>query len=320
MKLYVIPFPKDFNYLYSCPRSIQMAKEGLEADPDVQFVDKPEDADYFLLNYVPHSSRENKWDYSGIRHYDFKRTIVLDFVDEYDRLLIPDWFIYFKRSWLSYKVVGNYVAREKFYQIKEDFLPIQYGILNDFPRQFVPMEERTIDVGCYHRGDSVNRRKILAFAAQERMMSEYNYHVGPVSNDSRSSGSQVTISKSYFETLGTTKIYLHGTTDWIGDSRIAEALVSGCLLFTEDIDFRYHQSITVEHAQFYEVSPHWDLREHINYYLSNPEEAEKISRQGQQFALNNMTSSAIMSYVVESIKDLENEREAAKTVETVTPV
>lgn len=312
-KFFIIPHPtENFNPLYTCPRGEAIVLQGLRANPKVELVNKPDDADYYILDYVPHADGD-KWATRDIeKYYDKNKLVVIDWCDENNKYIIPldQCFLYFKRSWLT----PNIPVGENKICIKEDkhfkpgtlemrLFPISYAILDEFPRGFIPFAEREIDMGCYLRYTCPNRSVIkhAAFTASRNFLSGYNCHVDEVSGGSRSVGSDVYIDYTYFDYLGNTKINITcNPTWWTGDSRLWESLASGCLTFCDYVDVpNMEDNLPIEWYYIDDLADFHRMLHKCSVILSAYEER---ARAAQKFALKHHTSAARMQYVLDTIE------------------
>lgn len=313
-KIHIIPHPeKNFNPFYTCPRGEAIVVQGLRANPEVELVEDPDDADYYILDYVPHANGE-KWNTDDIQDYYGRKLIVIDWVDEHNKYLVdPDCcYLYFKRSWLTpdipvgenkicYKEDRHFVPG----RLELQLFPISYAILDEFPRNFTPFAERSIDVGCYLRFTCPNRSvvKWAAIQAQRNFLSQYNCHVDEVSGGSRSVGSDVYIDDTYFDYLGNTKINVTcNPTWWWGDSRFWESLASGCLTCCDYSNDIYDMDGLCQHVLWYDINEITSLFRYLKKYSSDAKKAEEMARAGQEFALKHHTSAARMQYIIDKIK------------------
>ena len=86
-KVFLIPHPPDYYYPYSCPRSELCCFEGLSQLDSIEIVDKPELADFYLLNYVPHVGQD-KYNKDFVKPFlDPSKLIVYDMQDENESYL-----------------------------------------------------------------------------------------------------------------------------------------------------------------------------------------------------------------------------------------
>jgi spore maturation protein CgeB len=177
-------------------------------------------------------------------------------------------------------------------------------ILDEFPRNFTPLEERTINLGCYLRNSCFNRGRVLSFARGLAQVVPDSY-VGAINGSSRSVGENVFVDEEYFNHLGNTKILLSCSPSyWAGDSRFAEALSSGCLLFLdEDPTPYFNKLIDGEHYISYKINDLTELRRKIMYYHNHIDEATQIAKRGQEFALEYLSSTGIIKSVLEIINE-----------------
>jgi hypothetical protein len=314
LKIFIIPHPAlHFNPLYTCPRGEAIVLQGLRVNPEVELVNKPEDADYYILDYVPHDEGE-KWATRYLeKYFDKDKLIIIDWVDEHDKYLVPldKCYLYFKRSWLTpdIQVGENAICVKSDHHFRPGYLetqlfPISYAILDEFPRNFTPFAERSIDVGCYLRFTCPNRTmaKCAAIQAQRNILSGYNFHIDEVSGGSRSVGSNVYVDNTYFDYLGNTKINITcNPTWWVGDSRLWESLVSGCLTFCDYNDVPDIDNLGGSVFWYLIDDMKWLFKD-LRANCTNVKKAEEFARAGQEFALKNHSSAARMKYVIDRIK------------------
>ena len=159
LKVFIIPYPPDYYYPYSCPRTTLFCKQGLEKIAEL--VEDPMVADFYLLNYVPHVGQD-KYNKTFIKPYlDKNKLIVYDMQDENESYLAneDEYLVYFKRSWFD--------LEGKLKERPINFFPTAYGILDQF--LVYPIEKhvlRPVDIGVYLRPDSPNRSKLLQIFSQ----------------------------------------------------------------------------------------------------------------------------------------------------------
>ncbi len=310
-KIFIIPHPPDYYYPYSCPRTELACLEGLSQLEDIQIVDKPEHANFYLLNYVPHMGKD-KYNKSFIQPYlNPSRLICYDMQDENESYLVDgnEYLVYFKRSWFD--------LEGKLKERPANMFPTAYTMLDGYLNYpLVSHLQRPIDVGVFLRPDSPNRSTILqVFSQLKQMNPQVNIHVGPVSNGNRSVGEKVSFDNDYFTALSHTKINVHVDPPWIGDSRFHESISQCCLTFTNTRfdhlpeDIRY---VNEKHIVQYNMWNIEDLTNKVGFYLNHPELISQIGWQGYLHGFNNWTSRKVMMRVIDTAIRIKNENNNSK--------
>jgi hypothetical protein len=298
VKIHILPHPKEFNVLWSCPRTEHLCRDGLSKIPEVQLVETVDEADFVFHIFVPQKDGIHKYDYTDINQLPKEKLVCIDNTDEFDRFYLKDprdCFAYFKRSLCTIE------ERRKVYVNSHSLFPFNYCVLDGFlPENHLEYKDRSVKFGCYLRNSCPNRMRILQLA---RTIESGNSLVGEISGGSRSVGDNVYFSRDYFEILNMTQILLTaGPSYWAGDSRLWEALANGCLVFADnDCIPLPNPLIDGEHLVYYDINNLPELRKKINYYLENTEEAEKIANAGRHHALTYHSDKSRMQYVVDHL-------------------
>ena len=304
LKIFIIPHPPDYYFPYSCPRSELSCFQGISQLNDIEITDNPELAHFYLLNYVPHIGQD-KYNKSFIQPYlDPTKLIVYDNQDENESYLVNEneYLVYFKRSWFDLQG-----------QLKErpaNMFPTTYTILDQYlSYPIMKHKDRLVDIGVFLRPDSPNRSIILnLFSQVQQANRQLNIHVGPVSNGNRSSGDKVSFDNDYFAALGQTKINIHCSPPWIGDSRFHESISQVCCTFTNTrFDHLPNPYLHDQHIVQYNMNNLEDLMNKVNYYISNPHLVSQVAWAGYLHGLNHWQSKNIMEYVLNTAKRIKNE-------------
>ena len=301
LKVFIIPYPPDYYYPYSCPRTTLFCKQGLEKIAEL--VEDPMVADFYLLNYVPHVGQD-KYNKTFIKPYlDKNKLIVYDMQDENESYLAneDEYLVYFKRSWFD--------LEGKLKERPINFFPTAYGILDQF--LVYPIEKhvlRPVDIGVYLRPDSPNRSKLLQIFSQIQQQNPLNMWVGPISQGNRSSQEKPTFDDKYFQMLGRTKINIHcDPSNWVGDNRFGESVSQVCLTFTNTrFDHLPNPFIDEKHIIKYDMNDIQGMINKINYYLANPAKLAEIAWAGYNHSLN-WTADKIMQRVLDKAMEIKNE-------------
>jgi len=316
LKVFIIPFPPGdaFNYLYHCPRGHKIVMDGLEdcefLAENVQVVDTKNEADIYLLTYVPHWSNE-KYNKSFISSYLGKKLVVIDWQDESgpDNYLVKseECLAYFKRSWVG--ALNPQGIRQEI-QHPTNFYPFAYCMMREylsFP--LVPFYKRVIDIGCYLRNEQPNRGFILQIMSQiKQQLPQLNIVVGPISGGNRSNGKNLTFDEQYFTALAQTKILVTCNPPLEGDSRTWEGLSAACCVLVDKTFTPIPDKLENEkHIKEYTFSDPNTLINQIQDIVNNPAKANDIAWSGYNFASEYHMPRSRISYVIRTIRKLLNE-------------
>lgn len=307
MKLFIIPHPPNFNYIFSCPRTKQIIKEGFSQLPQVEFVDNEKAADYNLLYYVPHTCNTDKYSTEFIKQYDWSKTIVIDNSDENNTYYIPpqNSCLYFKRSLYKWDSQFN---REYIPQ-HENVRPWNYCVMSSFDVYYpIPYKERPIDIGCYLRPAEGNRNAMLRIMNDlSKQGHGLNIQVGECTQGGRSIGGKVCVDREYLACLQQTKINIVCQPPWVGCSREWESFSQGCLTFVDKPLFAPHdEPVNHEHYAEYMLSNVPTLMMNIQQYTQNPDLAEKVANNGHRWAMTTQQSPNRCKYILDCIRQKEN--------------
>jgi hypothetical protein len=310
IKIFIIPHPQEgFNYFWCCPRGEKIVVDGLRALSNIQLIDQPDNADFIFHTYVPHNKGQKNYDI--ISQYDPSKLVIIDWVDEPDYILYPHYFAYFKRSWcFASQENKSFVIKKYAIPRPTNMFPFWYCAMPEFIYQ--PPVEKTIDLGCYLRA-TCNNRKIVRnmFYNTLQNLPQTKFHLGEVTNNTRSKKEQTFFDMDYMKILKQTKIVVTcNPTDWEGDSRTWEALANNCLVFVDKMFVPYlHPLINGKHIIEYEFDKMEDFAIKLLYYRAHEKEAAEIAKCGCEFTLQHHTPKARMKYVIDVILQLkENNR------------
>lgn len=300
IKIYIEPYPiENFCYLYTCPRTTRIIHQGLNGNNDIDLVCSPNDADFIIWSYVPHTYGE-KWNNYDLKKYPASKIVIIDNSDENNKYYTENFFLYFKRS------VCQQIGFDKVYvQQPDKVYPFTYAIMDEFLdlSENKSFADRTIDLGCYLRTSCYNRSIIFNFI--NSFPFNVNKWIGPVNEGSRSILSKPFFNREYFSYLNNTKIIVTcGPTEYSGDSRLWEALSSGALVITDRDNIPLDNLlIDNQHVIYYDIGNLLDLRKKITYYLNHLNEAERIGQQGKIYGITYHSSQGRIKYVVNKIKE-----------------
>lgn len=317
MKIYIIPHPiNGFEFKWSCPRGELIVKRGLEQNNEIELVNSPKDADFYLLDYVPHENHEKTRKFT--KQFEGNKLIVVDWIDEPDQLLADNYLLYFKRS----MVKGD---ENRLKSVKENclvgknILPFSYALIEEFNFAYddektnnklihkTPLEynKRQIDIGCFLRQTCVNRAtatQYTQYVVGELLKQSNNiqYYIGQVDGASRAIGGKCHFNRNYYKYLANTKINITcNPSGWEGDSRLWESLANGCLTFVDRMFMDYpNKLVDGEHVIYYDLLNPVEFIDKVVFYLNNQLEAERIANNGLAFAYEYHSPEARMKEVI----------------------
>ena len=210
-----------------------------------------------------------------------KVLIVLDEGDGsgfYPKASKMPYTIYFKRSWVV-KRDGHYMGPPR--RLKHAYFPMVYSASDQYHSGiFESIDERFRDVVCSLRcfDRQPARCRILGWTKQAaKSLNLKNTQLGEVNH-----GGRKEINKGYFGAMREAKIVVTcNPSHWEGDFRFFEAMVSGALVFVDEMwgpqPFALRHG---EHVVVYDTTNQADFTKKLAYYLEHPAEARRIARNG----------------------------------------
>ena len=289
-------------------KELSMVDEGLQLHNEINLVDCPDEADVivFLQNYLQTPKPFEK-EICELKEKYISKTILLDFDDYHEQVYDRDhfnWLLYFKRSIVDKNNTKPF--------LKQFNLPIEhigYGAIFSY---LSPEVEtcRDIDVACLFNDATINdayhgkgRGTVLSFLRRKHFPGKVTIFdtVSKNGQEGRSQNCPV-----YFNTLRRTKILINCNPDrWEGDSRLWEALASGCMVFVDRmLTPTLNPLIDHKHLIFYDLTEHGldTLYKQVKYFLENDEMRNKIALSGYNFVKQNHMSVHRIQQVVNKIK------------------
>ncbi len=297
MRIFLAPLPKNANYIYTCPRTRHMIRQGLAKIPEVEIVELESSADFVIFDYVPHDGK-NKYVKDELRNYHPNKLVVIDNSDEHNIFYTDEYFLYFKRSlWETegfHRKLSPSAKREKVQWF-------DYGILDEFLYPFV---EKKVNFGCYLRPSCSWRATLINWINQSNLPEKY---VGEASKASRSQGFEADFDEEYLKALASTSVvFTCQPTGWVSDTRLYEALANRCFVFTDKIYIQHdYPFIHNQHLIEYDLSASgmYQLKHHIQFILDYPSLVGQMANEGYNHAIQHHSSLARMKYVIGKIKD-----------------
>lgn len=290
MKIYYSP-PLDYSQGY---RERILMEQGLR---NYELTNNPNECDFIIMSdmnfpWHPHECHLRKHSYNP------NKVLFIDWPDNPKNYYSSiECLLYFKRSWQIRKTTkdGWYVdngtpVRPPHYR------PITYAVLDQFITDL--NRERTIDIGYFFGDQSYsNRARIRDILLK---LPRWNKFVGVIGNEGGKGRS--IFDPNYLNKLKQCKIVVTCQPDkWTGDTRTWEAFASGALVALDNGLYLDKPLIHKKHCILYETTTKGILKliEEIDYYLTHPEEAIAISKEGREFVLNNHCSTNRMQYIIQ---------------------
>lgn len=234
------------------------------------------------------------------------RFIVLDEGDGQGQVTkaMPNYVAYFKRSWVD-KRDGNYKGPPR-RRPAEKYWPMVYSSSDKYHQgHFEALDDRTREVVCSLRcfDRQPTRCRVLNWVKQAVTDLELKNSVtGEVNH-----GGRKEINKGYFQAMREARIVVTcNPSHWEGDFRFWEAMMSGALIFVDEMWVPQPYAIRhKEHVILYDTKDQDAFREKLKYYLSHPEEAREIARRGYLHALRYHRAVSRLDYFLRSVHEQE---------------
>ena len=291
MKTLKIFFEK-FDHKEALSKEVILIEEGLKKHKQIIITNNLNNCDYIVLlqnHLFPHNPFHKK--YLNIKKKYSKKIIIIDFDDWLYQYEHPPFSIhsYFKRS-----IVDKSNEKFKLHNFNIPLENISYSVLSSSVTKNIN-NKRTVDISCLFNDDVIDceynkkgRGKVLTYLRNK------NFDNFVTIFDTVSENGVVGRSKEcsiYFNALRNTKILVTCNPDkWEGDSRLWEALGSGCLVFVDRMFTPIiNPLIDGKHLIYYDLTENGleILYKKILYYLENEDEYNKIRISGFNFLKEN---------------------------------
>ncbi len=289
---------------------MRMVIEGTMMHSEIDLVDHSFQADYILITqqHLFGSGRYNLT-VDELISSNKGKVVYLDYGDlqqPISRGNTKFLKLYFK---MSMTVKGQ--KNSKFDYGDRDIKFLGYSALFSYLKPYNPCRERTIDISCLFSEEETNhvrtikgRHRVVSFLKSQNFK-DFNTVFDKVSE-----GGEVGRSSDnpdYFNVLRNSKILVTCNPDrWEGDSRLWEALSSGCLVFVDRMinELYANPLVDKEHLIYYDLSKAGleKLYNDILYYLKNDSERIEISEQGYEYVRKNHMSINRVDKVVRLLK------------------
>ena len=268
IKIYVPPLSNNKPYTQVHCGALRQIIKGIEDHPCMSLSGDENQADYIIVELMRHPLYVVKFP---------AKTIIIDYRDS------P--FSYYSKSSFLICFKRSLVNREKMQIIQYPKCePIQYCLKSEYlDHNIYKNIERTTDVSYLFNSRKCKYRNMVYHKLQNSpLLKSFNIKLGDVSS-SGNIGRSV-FSLTYHNAMMQSKIVVTcNPSNWEGDWRLQEALVSKALVFQDKMISNYTNFFKDgEHLIFYDRSNLDDLVSKIVYYLdpSNTQERIRISENG----------------------------------------
>lgn len=208
------------------------------------------------------------------------------------------YFMFFKRSFVSRRD-GNFLSFA--HLDKPDVYPLTYAVTDTYlPQTF--RRQRDLEIVCTLRGSKGMSTRLrvtdwLTEYVSLRGIDSSKTVIGQINKGSRNS-----VSKAYFEQMYSSKIVVTvNPANWEGDFRLWEALASGALVFCDPLFVPHaHPLLDGVHVVHFDNSNKTTLFQRLDYYRSNPAEAERVRIAGYLHAMKFHRTVNLIDYVLRS--------------------
>jgi len=281
-----------------------LVEDGFAKHPFIEPVMDATGADFVL--YLPVSTRTPP---SWIRDKKEQRQLIVldegDGAGYFPAVKQDDYLAYFKRSWVS-KRDGAYTGHGRRYQ--RHYYPLAYSIADSyFDASKMGKLQRTIDILCSNRPHErqPTRSRIVSWIHDYL---EKHADVKGIAGDVNSGGRRE-INEVYFNSMRRAKIVVTcNPSHWEGDFRTFEALASGALVFVDEMYTPHPRPfVDGEHVVVYDNSDPEAFFAKLDYYLSHPQEAQKLAAAGLRHALRYHRAVSRLDFVLRSAHELRAE-------------
>jgi len=207
-------------------RTYKMFLEGMRNNPQVERVDRHEDADWVFMHHMAYCLGVT---YDG----PLEKLVVINFRDMPKASSMPKGArAYFIRSWHGHErnEAGFFEKIPRTPPWPDNFFPLTMCAMEDF---FLadPPAERDIDVTCCLRNGFHNRRAVRQELEAYFAGKDYVTQFGPINDGGRNDTNE-----EYLRTLARSKVVVTCQPDrWEGDWRTWEAFASGALVFVDSV-------------------------------------------------------------------------------------
>lgn len=286
MKVKVIYPPKDPKYLesYEIYNALvdNLAPPGT-SDDDCDFIFYILDLRIYLTGEKPHLFPLK----DTLKNIDnYQKTVIIDYSDPYEIQFIPDELVrkvgwYFKRSVVNRKDgVSHELVNYSHLPLSGKIIPIHFAVRDDYlfyDSKLAEMEKK-YDICCMFKDDVGGMRGKVVEVVRNRPEKVFTGIV----YDSDFSQRYGIVNRGYYDIMKKSRIIVTANpSDWEGDFRLWEALLTGNLVMCDRMICN-PGLVDKTHIVWYDNPEHLDIL--LTYYLKNPED---IGKNGKLWCLSN---------------------------------
>jgi len=240
----------------------ELIKNGIETNPKTELVDNEKDADYVIYH------GRNAWGWSSkyvseslIKNPD--KAIIIDYHDSPNYILPDNAKYYFKRSTLQ-----RDGCKFKTPKYSREIYTINYCVRPDF-LEYVSNKgiiKKDIDIGVFFDPNNkhivnYNRSKVTKFIRDSKRLDKYKKHIGLIKPEDKEYRNEPNY--DYIDMMLRCKIIVTcNPSQWYGDYRLYEALISGAIVFVDRMPSAFGKS--------YDLDDLTSLSKSIDFYLKTP--------------------------------------------------
>lgn len=307
-----------FDSRESVSKEYRLIKDGLENHPGITQVSDIDQCQYIILMSSHFDDPKYGQQFQELHKKYPEKTIFLDYSDWASGLWKREkingksfnWKLYFKRSIVE---KNNEINQLRNYQDLK-IINISYGCkLNFFPETIHFNKNRDIDISyLFDKGYTLcpynkkNRGQVYTFLKNKSFENLNTYFKMPSQNSTVGRSKECT---TYFNALRSSKIVITCNPDmWEGDSRLWEAMSSGCLVFVDRMLTPIKNPlIDGEHLIYYDLTDQGlgKLYEQILYFLNHEDERINIAREGYEFVKKYHTSIRRIDHILDEVKKMD---------------
>ncbi len=272
----------------------ELIKNGIETNPFTELVSNEDEADWVIYH------GRNAWGWSSkyigkSKIKDPNKAIIIDYHDSINYVLPDDAKYYFKRS-----IVDK--SKNEYKEYNREIHHIPYCVRPDFLDSVRPTV-KDIDIGVFFNPLSThiincNRTKVVKYVREN--LNEFNIFTGLVKTENKEYRNE--INNDYLEKMLRCKIIVTSNPNlWEGDYRLYEALISGALVFVDNMKaisgFTDNENIC-----FYDLNNLEGLKNKLIYYLHSDNILTKAMECSIENTHNNHLTKNLIDRILNIIK------------------
>ena len=216
---------------------------------------------------------------------------------------------YFKRSWAdvsngSHSTLHHQRSPKNADRGALTFLPLAYGLWDNYTQGLLLGRPRTYDVVCTVRGHAEiqpSRTRVVQWLEEFKSSNlQRRVLVGDTGGHRRK------VDTTYFDLMQKARIVVTANPSaWTGDFRTYEALATGALVFVDELHTPAPFALKdAEHLIVYDTHDKVGFFKKLTFYIEHPAEASRIAANGLHFVLTHHRSLSRIDYILRSVHDL----------------